>query len=136
MIRFLLGVVANLVLAAVALLIADALLSDVSVQPVGFLIAVVVFALAQSILAPIIMKVAQKYASAWVSFVGLVSTFLALWVATLFSDGIRIAGLGWLLAPLIVWVITALGGWLVNKFAINRYLKKRDTAKLVRKATA
>lgn len=135
MIRFLLGAVANLVLAAIALIVADLVLDDVSVRPLGFVIAVLVFTLAQSLLTPVIFSIARKYASALLGGIGLVSTFLALWVATLLSDGITITGIGWLLAPLIVWIITALGGWIFTSFVIDRHMKKREQQKLVRKAS-
>ncbi|MGI8393919.1 phage holin family protein [Leucobacter sp. Z1108] len=135
MIRFLLGVATNLVLAAFALLIADWLLADVTLQLGGFLVAVAIFTLAQSILGPFVFNMARKYASALLGGVGLVSTFLALWVATLFSGGIQISGTGWVLAPLIVWIITALGGWIILGIFVERYLKKREKMKLVRQAT-
>ena len=135
MIRFLLGVATNLVLAALALLIADWLLADVTLQLGGFLVAVAIFTLAQSILGPFVFNMARKYASALLGGVGLVSTFLALWVATLFSGGIQISGTGWVLAPLIVWIITALGEWIILGIFVERYLKKREKTKLVRQAT-
>ncbi len=136
MIRFLLAVAANLVLSAIALLIADWVLADVTLHLGGFFVAVAVFALAQSILAPFVFNMARKYASAMLGGVGLVSTFLALWVATLFSGGVEISGIAWVLAPLIVWLITALGGWILIGIVIDRFVTKREKLKLVRKATS
>ena len=135
MIRFLLSLAANLVLAAISLLLAGWLLSEwVTVQIGGFLIAVVVFTIAQSILAPFVFNVARKYASAMLGGIGLLSTFLALWVATLFKGGITIEGLGWILAPLLVWIVTAIGGWILIGVVIERKMKRRDEEKLIRKA--
>ena len=135
MIRFLLGLATNLVLAALALLVADWLLADVTLQLGGFLVAVAIFTYAQSILGPFVFNMARKYASALLGGVGLVSTFLALWVATLFTGGIQISGTSWVLAPLIVWIITALGGWIILGIFVERSLKKREKMKLVRQAT-
>ncbi|MGK0715498.1 phage holin family protein [Leucobacter sp. W1153] len=135
MIRFLLGVATNLVLSALALLIAGWLLPDVTLRLGGFFVAVAIFTVAQSILGPFVFNMARKYASALLGGVGLVSTFLALWVATLFSGGIQISGTSWVLAPLIVWIITALGGWIILGIVVERYLKKRERMKLVRRAT-
>jgi hypothetical protein len=133
MIRFLLGTAANLVLAAVALLLAGLLLSQwVTLGWRGFLITVVVFTVAQAILAPFVFNMARKYASAVLGGIGLVSTFLALWVATLVPGGIAVQGLGWVLAPLVIWIITAVGAWILVGVVLERYLKKREQRKLLR----
>lgn len=133
--RFLFGAATNLVMAAVALLVAAWVIPGFTLRPAGFFIAVGVFTLAQAVLGPFVFNLARKYASALLGGVGLVSTFLALWVATLFSGGVEIAGVAWVLAPLVVWIITALGGWIIMGIIIERYLVKREKLKLVRKAT-
>jgi len=130
MIRFLLTLAANLVTAAIALLIAGLLLGEwVTLNVSGFIVAVVVFALAQAILAPFVFNMARKYASAMLGGIGIVSTFLALWVATLFPGGISITGLGWILAPFVVWIVTALGGWILVGIVLKRYLEQRSAAR-------
>lgn len=134
MIRFLLSTASNLVLAALALLLAGWWLSEwVTLNLSGFLIAVAVFTVAQAILAPFVFKVARKYASALLGGIGLISTFLALWIATLISGGVEIRGLGWVVATLLVWIITALGGWIIVGVVLERYLKKREQMKLLAK---
>ncbi len=130
MIRFLLTLAANLVTAAVALLLAGLLLGEwVTLHLAGFFVAVVVFAIAQAILAPFVFNMARKYASAMLGGIGIVSTFLALWVATLFPDGIGIRGVGWILAPFVVWIVTALGGWILIGVVLKRYFANRGAAK-------
>lgn len=125
MIRFLLNVVSHIVASAVALLIANWILPQVTLHVTGFIIAVLVFALAQSILSPFIFNMARQYASAILGGIGLVSTLVALWVATLFPDGLNISGIGWILAPLIVWIVTALGGWILMGLVFKRILNRR-----------
>lgn len=126
MIRFLLTLLANVVTAAIALFVASLLLTEwVSIEFGGFLVAVLVFALAQAILSPFVFNIARQYASALLGGIGLVSTLLALWVATLFPGGLQISGLGWILAPLVVWIITAIGGWILVGVVLKRYLEKR-----------
>ena len=73
-------------------------------------LAVVLFAVIQSILAPFIAKVTARNASALLGGVGLLSTFIALWLTTLFGDSLTIdGGFGtWLTATVIVWLATAL----------------------------
>lgn len=116
MIRALLTFGINLVLAAVALLVVSFTTEGVTMQWSGLLWTVLVFALAQAVLAPFVFNLARKYASAVLGGIGIASTLLALWVATLASNGgLRINGLGaWVSTALIVWVITALGEWLAG----------------------
>lgn len=137
MIRALLTFAINLVLAAIALLVTAWLVAGVSIQTSGFLVAVLVFALAQAILSPFVFNMARKYASAVLGGVGIVSCLLALWVATLLSSGLTINGLGtWVEAALIVWAITALGGWFLSWLVITKWWGVRVEAKKLGAATA
>ncbi len=114
MIRFLIRLAIYVGTAALALLIAAWLLPEFGLSASGFIIAVTVFALAQSILTPFIINMARKYAPAVLGGIGLVSTFVALLLASFFPGGITLSGIDtWVLASLIVWLITALGGWLL-----------------------
>lgn len=132
MIRFLLGLASNLVLAAVALIVASLVVDGVHLQLGGFLVAVGVLALAQAILAPFVFNLARRYASAVLGGIGIVSTFLALWLATLFHGGITIDGAtAWIAAPIIVWVVTALGGWIIMGVIVERWLKRREEDRLL-----
>ncbi len=137
MIRFLLSLLAHLFSAALALLIAWWILPPewMKVELGGFFVAVGVLALVQAIIGPFIFNVARKHASALLGGIGLVSTFIALLVASLFPGGITINGWGWVLAPLIVWIVTALGGWILVGVVIQRYITKRDKEKAIRKVT-
>ncbi|NKY38059.1 phage holin family protein [Cellulomonas septica] len=95
--------------AALGLWAASLLLDDFALTVSGFLVALLVFVVAQWILSPLILKLAVRYADAFVGGVGLVSTFVALWVATLVGDGLTIQGVStWILATLIVWLVTAI----------------------------
>lgn len=130
MIRFLLSIAISLVSAALALLVAAAVVDGVHLQAAGFVVAVLVFTAAQGLLSPFVFNLARKYASAVLGGIGLVSTFLALFVATLFPSGLRIDGLtAWIITPLIVWLITALGTWILGTLIIKRWWENRQTAK-------
>jgi uncharacterized membrane protein YvlD (DUF360 family) len=130
MIRLLLSVAISVVSAAIALLVASALIPGVRVSASGFLVAVLVFTVAQAILAPFVFNMARKYASAVLGGIGLVSTFLALFVATLFPGGLQISGVtAWILAALVVWLITALGTWILGALIIKRWWERRELRK-------
>ena len=114
MVRFLIRVLISLVTAALGILVAAWILPEFNVEWGGFLIAIVVFTIAQAVLSPFIFNLARRYASAILGGIGLVSTFVALLIASLFPGGIRIDGIvTWILATLIMWIVTALGTWLL-----------------------
>ncbi|MCF6388975.1 phage holin family protein [Mycobacterium sp. MBM] len=109
MIRFLLRIAVFLGSSAIGLLVASWLVSGVTLRPLGFLTAVVIFTVAQAILSPFFLKMASRYASAFLGGIGLISTFAALFLASLFSSGISIRGLGsWVAATVVVWLVTAI----------------------------
>jgi uncharacterized membrane protein YvlD (DUF360 family) len=129
MVRFLINIAISLVTAALGLLVNSWVLADFHLDVSGFLIAVVVFTVAQAILAPFIFNVARQYASALLGGIGLVSTFVALLIASLFPDGIRIEGVvTWILATLIMWIITALGTWLLGLWWLRNRRAERTAA--------
>lgn len=125
--RFFIHLITSGVLAALALLVASWTIPGVKLEVGGFIVAVAIFALAQGLLAPFVFNLARKYASAVLGGVGLVTAFLALFVATLFPGGLQIDGVvAWIAAPVVVWVVTALGGWLIGGLIVTRWLDKRD----------
>jgi hypothetical protein len=129
MIRFLVRAVIFLGSAALGIWITSLILDDFVVTATGFLVAVLVFAVLQSILAPWLLLMTRKYATALTGAVGLVSTFLALLVATLVSDGISITGAQtWLVGTILVWIITMLGTLLLPLLLVKKGVEKRRAA--------
>ncbi|GJF07973.1 membrane protein [Mycolicibacterium cyprinidarum] len=106
--RFLLRVAVFLGSSAIGLLVADLLVPGVSLPALGFIAAVAIFTVAQAILSPFFLKMASRYASAFLGGIGLVSTFVALLLASLLSNGLSISGIGsWIGATVVVWLVTA-----------------------------
>ena len=127
MIRFLIHIGVNLVTVALGILLAAWLIDGVTLQPTGFFAAVAVLTLAQGILGPFVFNVARKHASAILGGIGLVSTLLALFIATLLPNGLTITGvLAWTLATLLVWVVTALGSWILGAILLRRARERRQ----------
>ncbi|MFD6054435.1 phage holin family protein [Agromyces sp. NPDC060279] len=126
MVRFLIRLAISLVTAALGLLVASWVLPDFHLEWGGFFVAIIVFSVAQAILGPFVFNLARQYASAVLGGIGLVTTFLALLIASLFPGGIHIDGaVTWVLATLIVWIITALGGWLLPLIFLKDRAEKR-----------
>ncbi len=127
MIRFLLRVAVFLGSAAIGLLVAAWLVPGVSLSALGFITAVVIFTVAQAILSPFFLKMASRYASAFLGGIGLVSTFVALLLASLLSNGLSIRGTGsWIAATVLVWLVTALATVVLPVLVLRE--KKKNAA--------
>ena len=126
MIRFLIRAAIWLVSAFLGLVVADLLLQGFSLHWDnwwGVVLAVVIFAVLQSVLAPWILRMAHRFAPAFLGGIGLLSTFVALLIAVIIpAAGIGIDGpVAWIIGTLIVWLVTALATWLLpGVFLKNR----------------
>ncbi|KWX22307.1 membrane protein [Mycolicibacterium wolinskyi] len=108
MIRFLLRIAIFLGSSAIGLLVAAWLVPGVRVSALGFIAAVVIFTVAQGILSPFFLKMANRYASAFLGGIALVSTLAALILASVLTTGLSIRGIGsWVAATVVVWLVTA-----------------------------
>ncbi|WP_402373044.1 hypothetical protein [Isoptericola rhizosphaerae] len=96
-------------------------------SPLAFVLAVVVFAVAQAVLTPFFAKVARDNAPAILSAVGLITTYVALLIAVLVApDGLDISGwLGWIVGPVIVWIVTLLANFLLPALLLKNAVEKR-----------
>lgn len=130
MIRFLLRTVIFLGSAALGLWITSLILDDFVIHANGFIVAVVIFAVLQSILSPFFFKTTTKNASALTGAVGLISTFVALVVANLVSDGLEITGTStWFFGTILVWIITMLGTLLLPLVVLKKGAEERKANK-------
>ncbi|WP_062385175.1 phage holin family protein [Demequina iriomotensis] len=127
MVRFLIHTLIFLGSAALGLWITSLILSDnMSLPFTALVVATVIYAVAQWILSPLIFKMATKYANAILGGVGLVSTFVALLIATLVVDDFTIDGIGtWIAATVLVWLVTALATWILPMFLLKEAADKR-----------
>lgn len=127
MVRFLIRAVIFLVSAALGLLVASWILDDFTLTSTGFALTVVVFAIAQSVLAPFIAKMTNRYAPAFLGGIGLVSTYVALLIASLVGGGLQITGVQtWILATLIVWLVTALATFVLPMVFIRNKVQGKQ----------
>ena len=109
---------------AIGLLVAAALLDDVKLSGAAFILAVIIFTVAELILEPFIEKMVTEHAERLRIFTSLVTTFLALLITDLLSDGLSIEGAStWLLATVIVWLGTLLAGVILLRLFVD---ERRD----------
>lgn len=133
MLTFLIRAAIFLVSAALGLIAADLILEGFHIDWSdwwGFVLAVVIFAVIQSVLAPWVFKLTHRHAPALLGGIGIISTFVAILVVVLIPDaGIGISQpIAWILAPVIVWLVTALATWLLPPLFIKKKVDERREA--------
>ena len=110
--------VISLVANAVALLVADLVIDDVSIGATGFVVAVLVFTGVALLIEPLIRQMALKNAPAILGSTALVATLVSLIVTTLITDEMSISGATtWVIATVLVWAV-ALGARLLLPLVI------------------
>ncbi|GAA1689902.1 hypothetical protein GCM10009808_03580 [Microbacterium sediminicola] len=138
MILFLIRTFIFVASAAFGLIVADLILPGFVIQWDqwwGFLLCVVIFAILQSVLAPWIESVARRNAPALLGGIGIISTLISLLVVIILPiGGLRIETpvlLTWILAPVIIWLVTALATLLLPLVLIRDAVRdaKDDRAK-------
>ncbi len=119
--RLVLSVVVQLIANAIALVIAAAVLADMSLSANGFLVAVGIYTLISIVVAPMLREAARRRSPALLGSTALIVSLLALIGTSLVSDGLQIHGLGtWILAAVVVWF-----GGLVASFLLPFVIFKR-----------
>jgi hypothetical protein len=130
---FLIRAAIFLVSAALGLIAADLILEGFHIDWGdwwGFVLAVVIFAVIQSVLAPWVFKITRRHAPAMLGGIGIIATFVAILVVVLIPGaGIGISEpIAWVLAPVIVWLVTALATWLLPPLFIKKRVQDRRDA--------
>ncbi|MEV8273996.1 hypothetical protein [Microbacterium sp. NPDC077184] len=136
MITFLIRAFIFLASAALGLLVADLLLPGFRIDWSnwwGFVLAIVIFATLQSVLSPWIATVARRNAPALLGGIGIFSTLIALIIVVLIPGaGLTIGQpflLTWVLAPVIVWLVTALATLFLPMLLLKKRLDERRDKK-------
>ena len=120
MTRILIRVGLSLAGNAIGLLVASLLLDKMDVSGAAFLIAVVIFTVLTAVIEPLIVKLTSSKAEALEGGSALITTLLALIITALLSDGLNIDGVGtWILATVIVWIVTLIAGVVLARFVIK-----------------
>jgi hypothetical protein len=95
---------------AIGLLVAAWVVPGVSLSLSGFVVAIVVFSVAQATLLVLILKLRHGYASMLLGGIGLALTIVALSLASLLTHGLTIRGsASWVATTVVVWLVTTVG---------------------------
>ena len=129
MITFLFRALMYVVSAGLGLIAADLLLDGFQIQWDkwwGFVVCILIFAVLQSVLAPWVSKIADRYAPVLMGGIGIFSTLIALVIVVLLPiGGLRIVDVsGWLLGAVIVWLVTAVGSVLLPLIFLRKKVDK------------
>ena len=126
MIRLLVRTLIALVANAVGLIVAALLLDDVELDAASFVFAVVIFTVVYVVLQPFLAVQLRRYGAGALGAVALIATLVSLIVTDIFSDGLSITGVvGWILAPLIVWLVALVATFLLPFLGLKKYLEDR-----------
>lgn len=121
MIRMLISAVLYLAANAIGLLVANALLDDVSIDAAAFVIAVVIFTVVEVVVQPLVTQVAMRHSQALLGSSALIATLVGLVVTTLVSDGLSIDGaVTWVLATVIVWAAALIAGLILPAIFVKK----------------
>jgi hypothetical protein len=94
----------------------------------GFVLSLIIFTIAAALLTPFLESTLRRNqsTSAAVGGVALISTFVALLITDVFSDGLDISGVGtWIGATVVVWLSSLLAVFILPYLGLKKYLDER-----------
>ena len=113
MIRFLVRTAIVLVGNAVGLIVASLVFDDFEIDVTGFILSLIIFTVVVALMTPFLESTFRRRSSTSSALggVALISTFVALVITDVFSDGVSISGIGtWIGATVVVWLGCAARG--------------------------
>ena len=125
MIRLLASTCLYLIGNAVGILVASMVLPDFIIDVWSFVAVVVVFTIIVVVATPLLVKISLKNAPQLTGGIALIATLVGLIGTDLLSEGLTITGLTtWILAPLIVWLISLIAGFVLPLFMFKKALEE------------
>jgi len=126
MIRFLINLGVYFVSALIGIIVADLIFPGFQVKVgISYLVVAGIFAIIQAVHSPLVGSLTRRKAQAFMGGVGLISTFIALWLTSLISGYFTIDGIGtWIGATVDVWLFGALAAFLLPILVVRRIVKE------------
>ncbi len=111
---------------AIGLLVAAALVDGVRIDALGFVVAVIVFAVVDVLFQPLFRQMAFKRSPALLGSAALVATIVSFIVTATFTDGLSVSGTSaWFLGPLVVWGVALVAQLLLPLVIFKKTLARR-----------
>ena len=115
---------------AIGIFVASYVLEGFSINFLSLITVAVIFTVIVVVATPLLVKISLRQVPQLTGGIALVATFVGLFGATLLSDGITITGVTtWILAPLIVWLISLIAGLVLPLFLFKKTLEKHQESK-------
>jgi hypothetical protein len=111
---------------AVGLIVASLVFSGFDIDVTAFIFAVIIFTVAFALMTPFLASVMRRNStgSKALGGVALISTFVALVITDILSDGLTISGIGtWIGATVIVWLASLLAVFILPYLGLKKYLE-------------
>lgn len=128
MIRFIVRTAIVLLGNAVGLIVASLVLDGFSIDVTGFVVSLIIFTVAVALMTPFLASTMRRNQSSpsAIGGVALISTFVALLITDILTDGVSISGIGtWIGATVVVWVGSLLAVFILPFLGLRRYLDER-----------
>ena len=128
MIRFIVRTAIVLLGNAVGLIVASLVLDDFSIDVTGFVVSLIIFTVSVALMTPFLASTMRRNqsSSSAMGGVALISTFVALLITDIFTDGVSISGIGtWIGATVVVWVGSLLAVFILPYLGLKKYLDER-----------
>lgn len=119
--KLLLSGAAYLIANGIGLLIAAALLPGFRIDPLAFIVAVLLFSVVQAVVGPIVRKAATKKMPQLLGGIALITIFIGLFVTDLIMPGLEVGGIAnWLAATLLIWIGSLIAAILIPKYVFKQ----------------
>ncbi len=128
MIRFLVRTAIVLVGGAVGLIVASLVFDGFSIDVTGFIVSLIIFTVTVALMTPFLESTLRRNqsTSAALGGVALISTFVALLITDVFTDGLDISGIStWIGATVVVWLASLLAVFILPYLGLKKYLEER-----------
>jgi hypothetical protein len=127
-IRFIVRTAIVLLGNAVGLIVASLVFDDFSIDVTGFIVSLIIFTVSVALMTPFLASTMRRNqsSSSAMGGVALISTFVALLITDVFTDGVSISGIGtWIGATVVVWVGSLLAVFILPYLGLKKYLDER-----------
>ena len=111
---------------AIGILVAAKMLPGFSIDLWSTIVVAIVFTVIVVVMTPLLVKISIKHVPQMSGGVALVAILVGLIGTNMLSDGLTITGMStWILAPLIIWIVSLIAGLVLPFFLFKKVLEER-----------
>ena len=111
---------------AIGILVAAKVLPGFTIDLWSVIVVAFVFTVIVVVMTPLLVKISIQHVPQMSGGVALVAILVGLIITSFLSDGLTITGVStWILAPLIIWVVSLIAGLVLPLFLFKKVLEKK-----------